>query len=40
MAVAALACDAVAIAEAAPNSDIPIRIAIMIFLTDMMLASL
>jgi hypothetical protein len=30
----------VAIAEAAPNSDIPIRIAIMIFLTDMMLASL
>jgi hypothetical protein len=36
MGVAATGCDAAEIAEAAPSSDIPIRIAITIFLTDTM----
>jgi hypothetical protein len=35
MGVTAAACDATEMADAAPNSDIPIRIAITIFLTDM-----
>jgi hypothetical protein len=40
MEVAAVACDAAEIVEAAPSSDIPIRIAITIFLTDTAGASL